>query len=150
MELYSGYVRKPHYYETDQMAIIHHANYIRWFEEARTDLLDFLQLPYHTIEEKGIIVPVLEVNAAYKEMIRYEDQVRIAVIVESYTGTRLNFRYELLKESPKQTTTIATTGFSKHCFLDKTTGRLLQLKKSHPEIHEIFESYFQRQQEKMS
>ena len=31
----SGYVREPFYYETDQMGIIHHSNYIRWFEEAR-------------------------------------------------------------------------------------------------------------------
>ena len=42
MSLYSGYIRQPHYYETDQMAIIHHANYIRWFEEARVELLAFL------------------------------------------------------------------------------------------------------------
>ena len=70
MSLYSGYIRQPHYYETDQMAIIHHANYIRWFEEARVDMLAFLQLPYHKIEEAGLIVPVLEVNAQYKEMIR--------------------------------------------------------------------------------
>ncbi|HHW99864.1 MAG TPA: acyl-CoA thioesterase, partial [Acholeplasmataceae bacterium] len=27
------YIRKPFYYETDQMQVVHHSNYIRWFEE---------------------------------------------------------------------------------------------------------------------
>lgn len=140
MKHYPGYERSPHYYETDQMGIIHHANYIRWFEEARVDLLDFLQLPYQTIEAAGIIVPVLAVNARYKEMIRYGDNVRIAVFVTAYTGTRLNFRYEIYKENQVHP---ATLGSSEHCFIQQDTGRLIQLKKTHPAIHEIFVSYSQ-------
>jgi len=138
MSLYSGYIRQPHYYETDQMAIIHHANYIRWFEEARVELLAFLDLPYHTIEEAGLIVPVLEVSAQYKTMIRYEDEVRIDVLVDKYTGTRLDFRYEIYKTSDGQ---LATTGTSKHCFLAKETNRIVQLKRSFPEIHQRFADY---------
>lgn len=138
MEKYQGYLRHPHYYETDQMGIIHHSNYIRWFEEARVALLDHLSLPYHRIEEAGIIVPVLEVACQYKDMIRYEDPVRIAVFVEKYTGTRLDFTYEVHRQSDDK---LMTTGSSKHCFLSKDTGRILQLKKKHPEIHEIFEEY---------
>lgn len=138
MSLYSGYIRQPHYYETDQMAIIHHANYIRWFEEARVDMLAFLQLPYHKIEEAGLIVPVLEVNAQYKEMIRYEDQVRIDVLVDHYTGTRLDFRYDIYRTDNNQ---LVTTGASKHCFLSKETYRLVHLKRSFPEIHQVFSDY---------
>ena len=46
MEKFTGYVREPFYYETDQMGIIHHSNYIRWFEEARVALLVHLGFPY--------------------------------------------------------------------------------------------------------
>lgn len=46
MEKFTGYVREPFYYETDQMGIIHHSNYIRWFEEARVALLVYLGFPY--------------------------------------------------------------------------------------------------------
>ena len=67
---YTGYLRQPHYYETDQMGIIHHSNYIRWFEEARVDWLTFLDVPYYKIEEAGIIIPVLAVTCDYKEMIQ--------------------------------------------------------------------------------
>lgn len=45
MEKFTGYVREPFYYETDQMGIIHHSNYIRWFEEARVALLVHLGFP---------------------------------------------------------------------------------------------------------
>lgn len=141
MTLYSGYIRQPHYYETDQMSIIHHSNYIRWFEEARVDILSFLHLPYQAIEEAGIIVPVLEVSCQYKEMIHYGDTIRIGVLVEKYTGTRLDFRYEIrdVKEH------LLTTGTSKHCFLNKETQRLVHLKKAVPEFHKIFADYVQLQ-----
>ena len=66
MEKYTGYLREPFYYETDQMGIIHHSNYIRWFEEARVALLEHLDFSYKKIEEQGIIIPVLGVSCEYK------------------------------------------------------------------------------------
>lgn len=47
------YVRKVQYYETDRMGIVHHSNYIRWMEEARTDVLEQIGLPYDKIERAG-------------------------------------------------------------------------------------------------
>ena len=44
------YGRKIQYYETDRMGIVHHSNYIRWMEEARTDVLEQIGLPYDKIE----------------------------------------------------------------------------------------------------
>ena len=122
--MYPGYLRKPHYYETDQMGIIHHSNYIRWFEEARVDLLEWLKLPYQVIEESGIIIPVLAVSCTYKGMVRYGDKVKINVFVENYTGTHFEFRYELVNLTTNQ---VATTGTSSHCFLSKEHQRLISL-----------------------
>ena len=50
------YEHKAQYYETDQMGIIHHANYLHWFEEARIDM------GYDIMEKQGIISPVLSVH----------------------------------------------------------------------------------------
>lgn len=50
MEKFTGYMREPFYYETDQMGIIHHSNYIRWMEESRVALLDHLGFSYTKIE----------------------------------------------------------------------------------------------------
>ena len=60
------YEHLAQYYETDQMGIIHHSNYIRWFEEARTNLLDQMGFGYDQMEKLGIIVPVLEIACLYK------------------------------------------------------------------------------------
>ncbi len=137
---YPGYVRTPHYYETDQMGIIHHSNYIRWFEEARVAVLDHLGLSYHAIENAGIIIPVLAVDCQYKNMIRYGDQVKILVHIGQYTGTRLDFTYEIRDSTTNQ---LMTTGSSKHCFMSKESGRLLSLKKTNPGFHEIFTDFFE-------
>ncbi|GMA48385.1 acyl-CoA thioesterase [Tetragenococcus muriaticus] len=132
--MYSGYFRKPHYYETDQMGIVHHSNYIRWFEEARVDLLEYLRLPYPDLEKAGIIVPVLEVNCQYKGMIHYGEQVRIDPTVTKYNGTRLDFSYEIINEKNQ----VVTSGSSKHCFLESHNNKFIRLKKVQPEFHQIF------------
>lgn len=141
--MYPGYSREPHYYETDQMGIIHHSNYIRWFEEARVDLLEWLNLPYRTIEDAGIIIPVLAVTCTYKSMVRYGDLVKIHVFVDNYSGTRFDFRYELVSLTTNQ---VATIGTSSHCFLSSERQRLVSLKKSFPEFHKTFETYVMNQE----
>ena len=47
------------YYETDQMGIVHHSNYIRYFECGRIDLFENVGLPIHKIEESGVMLPVI-------------------------------------------------------------------------------------------
>ena len=64
------YKRKAFYYETDRMDIIHHSNYVRWLEEARVDLMEQLGCPFHEIEARGIVSPVLSVETHYKYPVR--------------------------------------------------------------------------------
>ena len=59
----TAYRHRVQYYETDQMKVVHHSNYIRWFEEARTDFLEKSGFSYAWMEEQGIIIPVLSVSA---------------------------------------------------------------------------------------
>ncbi|WP_347474973.1 acyl-CoA thioesterase [Clostridium sp. AF50-3] len=49
------YEHKAQYYETDQMGIIHHANYLHWFEEARIDMMEQMGMGYDIMEKQGII-----------------------------------------------------------------------------------------------
>lgn len=61
------YCHKVQYYETDQMKVVHHSNYIRWFEEARTDYMSQVGVPYAEVERAGIIIPVVDVSCKYKK-----------------------------------------------------------------------------------
>lgn len=56
------YTHRVQYYETDKMGIVHHSNYIRWFEEARIDWMRHCGISYREMEKQGIIVPVLELK----------------------------------------------------------------------------------------
>ena len=89
------------YYETDQMGIIHHSNYIRWFEEARIDYMNQIGLTYKKMEDEGIISPVLEVNCQYLNMMYFDDLATIKVSVTDYTGVRFAFKYEIYNQNNK-------------------------------------------------
>ena len=81
------------YYETDQMRIAHHSNYIRWFEEARTYALDQAGFGYGKMEECGVMSPVVSVSAEYKEMSRFPETLLIDTEVKRYNGIRLVISY---------------------------------------------------------
>ena len=89
------YIHKVQYYETDQMAIVHHSNYIRWFEEARVDFLDKIGYGYKTMEEQGIISPVTKVNCNYKSMTRFGETVRIEAKILLFNGITLKIGYHI-------------------------------------------------------
>ncbi|MBQ8148723.1 MAG: acyl-CoA thioesterase [Lachnospiraceae bacterium] len=128
------YEHEAQYYETDQMGIIHHSNYIRWFESARIHYLKEIGIDYAKCEEMGFISPVMEVNCTYKSMVRFGDTVQVFTRFEEYTGVKFYVSYEV---RDKATGEIRTIGRSKHCFADKE-GKPISLKRSFPEIHEKF------------
>jgi len=129
------YEHKTQYYETDKMGIIHHSNYIRWFEEARTDYMEQIGLRYDTMEAHGVGIPVLGVSCQYKSMTRFGETVTIEVKKLKYNGIKMVLGYTV---QDKETGEIRCTGESQHCFLDQE-GCLVSLKKSHCEWHPIFE-----------
>lgn len=135
MDAIKPYEHRVQYYETDQMGIVHHSNYIRWFEEARTFILEEMGFGYRKMEECGALSPVLSVNAEFKTMTHYSDIVLIHTKVISYNGIKLQLSYTI---TDKETGEVRCTGESRHCFLN-TKGKPLSLKRSFPEIHNVFE-----------
>ncbi len=131
MKTYSC-LHKAQYYETDQMGIVHHSNYIRWFEECRVEFLDEIGCSYKKIEEIGIISPVLEVQAKYHSMVHFEDTVRIEASLESFNGIKMAIQYKI---TDAVTGELRTSGLSRHCFLDRNQ-KPMSLKRSFPEVYE--------------
>lgn len=89
------YLHNAKYYETDQMGIIHHSNYIRWFEEARIDYMNQIGLTYKKMEEEGIISPVLSINCNYQKMMYFDDLAIIEVKITNIlvSASPVNIRY---------------------------------------------------------
>lgn len=126
------YIHKVQYYETDKMAIVHHSNYIRWFEEARIDWLSQIGCTMESIEADGVLIPVMSVTCNYHSMVHFGDNVIVKLKVEKFNGIKIEIAYEIVDE---KTGELRTTGTSSHCFIDNE-GKLLSLKKSRPEMYE--------------
>lgn len=121
-----------HYYETDRMDCVHHSNYIRWFEEARTDYMNHRGFCYAQMEQEGILCPVLEAQAQYRTMTHFGETVVIETTLVDYTGTRMRFRYTVRDQ---ETGVIRCQGETAHCFLNQA-GRPVSLGKAAPAYHQ--------------
>lgn len=130
------YTHKVQYYETDKMGITHHSNYIRWMEEARTDFLEQIGWSYKSLEDSGIISPVVAVDCKYRATTTFSDEIEIKVSVEEMKGVKLVLRYEMRKKGEDN---IVFTGHSEHCFLDQE-GHIVKMKKEYPELYQMLVS----------
>ena len=135
------YTRKVAYYETDQMGIVHHSNYIRWFEEARIDFLSQIGLPYSKMEEEGIMIPVLAAACEYKYAMRFGQRFQITLRIVSFTGVKFRVLYEVNDED---TGKLHATGESGHCFVTNTMIPI-RMKKEYPDIYRRLMEYVQPQ-----
>lgn len=127
------YERFAQYYETDQMGIIHHSNYVRWMEEARVHVMEQIGFGYYKMENMGILCPVLGVSTEYKQMVRFNERVVIECRMAEYTGLKFTMLYRITK---KDTGELCTTGETRHGFLDRE-GNIITLKRKFPEIHQL-------------
>ena len=96
------YKHKVQYYETDKMGIVHHSNYIRWMEEARTFMLEEAGFGFEKMEELGIGSPVLSVDCSYKRPTTYGDTVLIDVFLSKTGGVRFSIGYEMRVEGSEE------------------------------------------------
>lgn len=126
--------RKINYYETDRMGVVHHSNYIRFLEEARCAWLDFIGLPFATLEENGVTIPVLGVNCDYKYHVTFNDTILIQLSVKEFTGVRMTVGY---KVTDKKTGHIVLLGETKHCFTNREL-KPINLKKYNKNFYDKF------------
>lgn len=130
------YIRQAKYYETDQMGIIHHSNYIRWMEEARIDVLDQLGYPYRRFEEMGYMSPVLHAECDYKKSVRFGDEVKIIVSLQDFGKVKFTLRYDMYNMT--EGGVLSASGTTTHCFLKKD-GRPIMMNKEMKEFSETME-----------
>ena len=87
------------YYETDQMGIVHHSNYIRYFECGRVAMLKDLGLPIENIEEAGVMLPVVSVECRYKVPARLGETLKIISMIDEVPRAKLVIRTDIFNPS---------------------------------------------------
>jgi acyl-CoA thioester hydrolase len=95
----SGEIKiRVRYAETDRMGLVHHANYLVYFEQARTELLRTAGATYKDMEDRGYLLVLTKVEVRYRRPARYDDLLTIRTFVERVTSVRIDHRYEVLCE----------------------------------------------------
>lgn len=86
------------YAETDRMGLLHHANYLVYFEQGRTELLRSQGLAYRDLEDQGFLLVLTRVQVRYKSPARYDDLLTLRTSVVRTTLVKIEHRYELLRD----------------------------------------------------
>jgi acyl-CoA thioester hydrolase len=97
--LHSGEITiRVRYAETDRMGLLHHANYLVYFEQGRTELLRARGLAYRDLEDQGYLLVLTRVEVRYRSPARYDDLLTLRTTVARVTAVRIDHRYELLRD----------------------------------------------------
>ncbi|MES2688768.1 MAG: thioesterase family protein [Bacteroidota bacterium] len=108
------------YGETDQMGVVYHGNYALYLEMARTEALRQIDITYKSIEENGVMMPVVNLNINYKKPARYDDELTIKTMFFGMPTVKSVIDYEVFNEAGDLLCTAQTT----LVFVDMKTNKV--------------------------
>lgn len=110
------------YSETDQMGIVYHGNYPQYLEMGRVEWLRALGISYKSMEENGILLPVISLQINFKKSAVYDDLITVKTILTKTPMARIEFDYVIYRNSDE----ILATANTVLAFMDKETKRPLR------------------------
>ena len=110
------------YAETDRMGVVHHANYLVWFELARTRLCADTEYPYARIEEMGYYLMVTGAHLSYRGGATYGDHVEVRCWLSKLGSRMVHFSYEVTRGGQR-----LVTGTTEHAWVDRETLRTCRM-----------------------
>jgi acyl-CoA thioester hydrolase len=109
------------YAETDQMGYVYYGNYATYYEVARVEAFRFLEFSYKKLEdEKGIMMPVYEMNTRYHQPAKYDDLLTLRVKIPQLPSVRVKFEYEIFNEEG----VLLNTGETTLVFVEKSSNKI--------------------------
>lgn len=107
------------YAETDRMGYVYYGNYAQYFEVARVEMLRELGFSYKVLEDKGVMLPVVDYHIQYKRPAHYDDLLTIETSIVELPTARLQFTYRTLNAEGELLNEAETT----LVFVDRKSGR---------------------------
>ncbi|MBI5419134.1 MAG: acyl-CoA thioesterase [Deltaproteobacteria bacterium] len=102
------------YADTDAAGVAYYANYFRWFETGRAELMRQKGTAYRDLTEAGMLLPVVEASIRYRSPARYDDVIKVYAEVREMRGARITFGYRLTRSDGK----LLAEGATLHAFTD--------------------------------
>ncbi|MDT0539997.1 MULTISPECIES: acyl-CoA thioesterase [Croceitalea] len=107
------------YGETDQMGVVYHGNYAQYLEMGRVEWLRSLGVSYKSMENEGIILPVIHLQVTYKKPAIYDDLITVETTLLNSPLVKIEFNYNIYNQSEELLATANTV----LAFIDKKTNR---------------------------
>lgn len=108
------------YGETDQMGYVYYGNYAEFYEVARVEMMRSLGMTYKSMEDQGVMMPVVELNCKYLKPALYDQEISIRVYITEMPRARMHFKYELTNENGE----LINTGETLLVFVNMKTNRI--------------------------
>jgi len=107
------------YGDTDAGGVVYNANFLRYFEMGRTEMMRAHSLPYSMMEERGLILPVTESYLRYKAPALYDDLITIDTCLFEVKKVSCRFNYRVVKLEENGNEQLLVKGFTVHACVDR-------------------------------
>lgn len=122
------------YSDTDQMGVIYHANYLSFFEQARTQFYRDVGFEYHETEGSGVIFPVRHVDVTYLKPMRFGEKIHIKTRVHEISRIKVTYYHEMYNEHEELKAKAYTTVVS----VDKETFKTIKMDERLPDVYRVY------------
>lgn len=107
------------YAETDQMGVVYHGNYPQYLEMGRVEWLRDLGISYRSMEENGVMLPVISLSLNFKKSAVYDDLITVKTQLKKRPSVKIEFDYEIYNENGD----VLVTANTVLAFIDMGTKR---------------------------
>lgn len=101
------------------MGVVYHGNYAQFFELGRTEWLRNKGITYKSMEENGIMLPVISLTCNFKKSAFYDDVLTVKTTLVKEPSVKIEFDYEIVNQNNE----LITTGNSILAFINATTKK---------------------------
>ncbi len=114
---------KVRFVETDMMGVVHHANYLRWFEMGRVAYLRACGISLGDLMAADIIFPITEVQVKYKNSCTFDDDFEVQTTMSAFNKAKMDFTYRVIR---LRDGAVAVEGHTRNVFTDRE-GHIVRL-----------------------
>jgi acyl-CoA thioester hydrolase len=117
------YKIRVNYVDTDKMGVVHNSNYFRYFEIGRVELMRHLGVSYKTIEDNGIMMPLIEQYAKYIKPAYFDEELIIRVSLEQMPSVKIRFDYKIIRKNNSDKEEVLCEGYNLLAFISEKTRK---------------------------
>jgi acyl-CoA thioester hydrolase len=107
------------YGDTDAGGVVYNANFLRYFEMGRTEMMREQKMPYSLMEGRGLILPVTESYLRYKAPARYDDLITIYTSLAEVKKVSCRFNYQVVRLEKDGREQLLVKGFTVHACINR-------------------------------